>query len=121
MAQNSLFRGHLKTYICNLLQKFGTENCKLASTPLAEKLVLSKGDSPNHGSEEENQMKQMDYRGLVGSISYLALTTRPDLAFSAHLLSRFLCNPGLAHWQAARHVLRYLKGTSEVGLTHWKD
>ncbi len=81
------------TYISNLLKKFGMENCKPVSTPLAERLTLSKDDSPMVGSDEEHQMKQLDYRGLVGSISYLAQTTRPDLAFSAHLLSRFLSNP----------------------------
>ena len=108
------------TYISNLLTKFGMENCKPVSTPLAEKLTLSKVDSPVNGSDEEKQPKQLDYRGLVGSMSYLARTTRPDLAFSAHLHSRFLSNLGQAHWQAAKHVLRYLRGTLDVGQTFWR-
>ncbi len=57
-----------------------------------------KDDSPLVSSDEEKQMKHFDYRGLKGSISYLAQTTRPDQAFSAHLLSRFLYKPGQAHW-----------------------
>ena len=65
-------------------------------------------------------MKSLDYRGLVGSIACLSLTSRPDLAYSANLLSRFLSNPGLPHWQAAKHVLRYLRGTSDVVLTFTK-
>ena len=42
---------------------------------------------------------------------YLALTTRPDIAFAAGVLARFNSNPGLSHWQAVKHLLRYLKGT----------
>ena len=107
-------------YISNLLNKFGMENCKPVSTPLAERLTLSKGDSPLVGSDEEKQMMQLDYRGLVGSISNLVQTTRPDLAFSAHPLSRTLNNRGQAHRQAANHVPRYLKGTQDVGLAYWR-
>ena len=74
-------------YISNLLKSL---ECEPVSTPLAERLTLSKEDSPLVGSDEEKQMKQLDYRRLVGSISYQAQTTRPDRAFSAHLLSIFL-------------------------------
>ena len=56
----------------------------------------------------------------MGSIAYFSLSTRPDLAFPAHLLSRILSNPGFAHWQAAKHVLRYLRGTTDVGITFMK-
>ena len=48
------------------------------------------------------------------------MSTLPDMAFSVHLLSRFLSNPGFAHWQAAKHVLRYLRGTADVGITFVK-
>ncbi len=107
-------------YISNLLKKFVMESCKPVSTPLAERLTLSNGDSLIVGSAEEKQMKQSDYRGLVNSISYLAQTNRPDLAFSAHFFSRFLENPGEADWQAAKHVLQYLKGSQDVDLTYWR-
>ena len=69
------------TYIRSLLTKFGMENCKSISTRLAEKLTPSKDDSHVTGSDGEKQMKRLDYRALVGSLSYLAQTTRPDLAF----------------------------------------
>ena len=72
---------------------------------------------PEAGSVEQQQMLRHDYRGLVGSIAYLSLSTRvPDLSFAAHLLSSFLRNPGFAHWQAAKHVFRYLRGTADVGI-----
>ena len=87
-----------KQYKSNLLTKFGMHNCKIASTPLPEKCALSKDDQPEDGSEDASKIAGCDYRGLVGSISYLAMTTRHDLAFAAHLLSRFLNNHILVHW-----------------------
>ena len=104
-------------YVSNLLRKYGMHGCKAASTPLVDKVELCKDQMPEDGSDEQQQMTALDYRGLVGSIAYLSLSTRPDLAFAAHQLSRFLSNPGMAHWQAAKHVLRYLRGTTDVGIT----
>jgi transposase InsO family protein len=99
-----------------LLLKFGMQDCKGASTPLAEKALLSSQDSPVVGSSNQREMQKLDYRGLVGSINYLANTSRPDLSFAAHSLSSFLNNPGYPHWLAAKHVLRYLKTTSHYKL-----
>ena len=111
----------IKLYISNLLTTFGMHNCKFASIPLPEKCSLSKDDQPEDASEDASKLPECDYRGLVGSIFYLAMMTRPDLAFAAHLLSRFLSKPSLAHWQAAKHVLRYLRCTENVGITYWRN
>ena len=56
-------------------------------------------------------MATRPYRELVGALSWLALGTRPDIAFATSLLARFGHNPGRVHWDAAKRVLRYLKGT----------
>ena len=90
--------------------------CNVASIPIAGKLVLTKDQMPEDESDEQPHMLAHDYRGLPGSNAYLSLSTRPDLAFPAHLLSRFLSNPGFAQWQAAKLVLRYLRGTADVGI-----
>ena len=67
------------------------------------------------GSDEQQQILRHDYRGLVGSVAYFSLSTRPDLAIPAQVLSRFLSNLRFAHWQPMKHVLRYLRGPAEVG------
>jgi len=54
---------------------------------------------------EALEMCQYPYISIVGSLMYLALTTRPDIAYAARVLARFNSNPGLPHWQAAKHVL----------------
>jgi hypothetical protein len=55
-------------------------------------------------------------RELVGALACLALGTRPDIAFATSLLTRFGHNPGCAHWDAAKHILKYLKGTRALHL-----
>ena len=54
----------------------------------------------------------------MGSLLYLATWTRPDIACAVGQLSRFMTSPGPAHWTAAKHVLRYLRGTAALGLTY---
>lgn len=49
---------------------------------------------------------------------YLAVGTRPDIAFAVSNLSQFLTNPSLEHWKAAKRVLRYLQGTVELGIVY---
>ena len=55
------------------------------------------------------------YRRLVGRLIYLAVT-RPDLAYSVHILSQFMQEPRIEHWEAALKVVRYLKGTPGQGI-----
>ena len=55
------------------------------------------------------------YRRLVGRLIYLAVT-RPDLAYSVHILSQFMQEPRIEHWEAALCVVRYLKGTPGQGI-----
>jgi hypothetical protein len=49
---------------------------------------------------------------------YASLGTCPDISFAVSTLSRFNANPGEAHWDAAKRVLRYLKGTRDLWLVY---
>lgn len=55
------------------------------------------------------------YRQLLGVLQYVT-NTRPDVTYAVNLLSRFMHKPTVVHWQAAKKVLRYLKGTLDYGL-----
>eukprot|EP00253_Pinus_taeda_P025794 PITA_25794 len=55
------------------------------------------------------------YRQLVGSLMYL-VNTRPDLCFAVNQLSQAMVQPTKLFWKAAKHVLRYLRGTTQYGL-----
>ena len=61
-------------------------------------------------------MSKTPYRELVGSLMYLAIGTRPDIVFTVNQLCRFLDCYGKVHWEAAKRVVRYLKGTCTLRL-----
>jgi histone deacetylase 1/2 len=56
------------------------------------------------------------YRSIVGALQYLTLT-RPDISFSVNKVCQYLHAPTTAHWTAVKRILRYIHGTSRVGIT----
>ena len=63
-------------------------------------------------------MAAVPYRSAIGSLMYLATCTRPDLAAAVSELSKFSQNPGVAHWEGVKRVLRYVSGTVGDGLLY---
>ncbi|PKI56618.1 hypothetical protein CRG98_023001 [Punica granatum] len=51
-------------------------------------------------------MKKVPYSSAVGSLMYAMVCTRPDIAHSVGVVSRFLSNPGKEHWNAVKWILR---------------
>jgi len=68
--------------------------------------------------EDIDFMSQVPYLSAVGSLQYLAMMTRPDIAHSVAYLARFNANPGPEHWKALKHLFRYVKGTVDHKLTY---
>ncbi|KAH9468237.1 hypothetical protein Pst134EA_033418 [Puccinia striiformis f. sp. tritici] len=68
-------------------------------------------------------INQRLFQKAIGMLNYLALHTRPDITFAVNLLAQFTSNPNEAHWSAVKHLLRYLRGTSTMGIhyTHSSD
>ncbi|KAJ9565533.1 hypothetical protein OSB04_001499 [Centaurea solstitialis] len=60
------------------------------------------------------------YRSMIGSLLYLT-ATRPDIMFATCFCARFQANPKESHLAAVKRILRYLKGTPEMGLWYPKD
>jgi hypothetical protein len=60
------------------------------------------------------------YRQIIGSLMYQT-NTRPDICFAVNTLSQFLVEPRHVHLVAAKHVMRYLKGTIDCGLSYDGD
>ena len=61
------------------------------------------------------------YRSLVGSLLFIGKQIHPDILHIVNQLSRFVDKPDESHWKAAKHVLRYLKGTTDLRLTFLKN
>jgi hypothetical protein len=60
------------------------------------------------------------YRQIIGSLMYL-MNTRPNICFAVNTLSQFLVEPIHVHLVVAKHVMRYLKGTLDCGLSYDGD
>ncbi|XP_059597110.1 secreted RxLR effector protein 161-like [Vitis vinifera] len=63
-------------------------------------------------------MQKIPYASAVGSLMYVQVCTRPDIAYIVGMLGRYLSNPGMDHWRAAKRVMRYLQRTKEYMLTY---
>ncbi|KAG8498675.1 hypothetical protein CXB51_005061 [Gossypium anomalum] len=97
-----------QAFALKVLSKFSMSKCKPASTPvtLGEKLS---------STSEHDRVDERGYRSLVGCLLYLT-ATRPDILYAVGLLSRFIHYCNIAHFKAAKRVLRYVKGTLNFGV-----
>ena len=81
------------------------------------KTTLTKEMGPST-KEEFDLMQQIPYLSAVGALMYLSLTTRPDISYATGICARFGRNPGWKHWQAVKHIFRYLQKTKSLKLTY---
>ena len=100
-------------YIDKVLRQFGMENCKPKANPMDPGSLDSMVNNTEKATEDD--IKQ--YQSVIGSLMYAMIQTRPDLAFTVSVLSRFAANPSRAHIRAAYKTLQYLKGTKYLGIT----
>jgi len=91
-------------YVKSILDQFSMADCNPSLTPMDENQKLSARMSPDT-PEERLEMAATPYRELIGKLLYLAIATRPDIAYVVGVLCRFVENPGLPHWHAAKWVL----------------
>ena len=85
--------------------------------PMDPNTQLLKDQSPTL-AKEIAEMSVVPYRESVGSLSWAAVGTQPDIVFVVGMLSQYLENPGRAHWEAVKRVFCYLQGTKEWKLTY---
>ena len=86
-----------KEYVHKVLDRFNMQKGKALSTPLPAYLKLSKNDCPK-SVEEKIVMAKVPYASACGSLMYAMVTTRPDIAHTMEVVSRFMSNPGRKHW-----------------------
>jgi len=97
-----------RKYALEIINECGLLGSKPAAFPIEQnhKLALASG-APLSDSTQ--------YRHLVGRLIYLTIT-RPDLSYAVHILSQFMQNPREERMDAAKRVLRYLKGSPGQGI-----
>jgi len=95
-------------YCKEILKKFEMDKCKEATTPMSTSCYMD-------ANATITKVDQTKYRGLIASLLYL-IANKPDTMFAVCLCARFQSNPKESHLKAAKRILKYLKGTSIVGL-----
>jgi hypothetical protein len=101
-----------RNYIEATLERFEMQHCKPTVTPMTDQ-DLNRSETKSSDNELEPK-----YRSLIGCLMYLSVCTRPDITYSVNKLARFVSNPLQEHWAAAKRILRYLKGTLDLGLKY---
>jgi hypothetical protein len=66
--------------------------------------------------EEIQYMSRVPYSSTIGSLMYLMVCTRPDIAHAVGVVRRYMNNPGKEHWEEVKWILMYLRGTSTNAL-----
>jgi hypothetical protein len=116
-AARKLWLGQ-SSYIRDTLERFRMSDCNPTPTPEhpCKHNRLTKDMCPSN-DEERQYMSGKPFRELVGSLNYISTKTRPDIMHALQQVSQFMSNPGKAHWTALLRILRYLKGTMDLGIT----
>ncbi|UYV60366.1 hypothetical protein LAZ67_1000955 [Cordylochernes scorpioides] len=96
-------------YVQQILQKYGMKNCKEVPTPGSKEINLD-----NH--IEDDNCDQHTYQEALGMLMFLAVNTRPDIAYITSKLSQYSRQPKQMHWTAIKRVMRYLRGTIDLGV-----
>ena len=109
-----------KSYIEKVLKRFGMQDCKPGDTPVSKGDKFSLSQCPKNDFEAK-EMQKIPYASAVGSLMYAQVCTRPDVAYIVGMLGRYLSNPGLDHWKAAKRVMQYLQRTKDYMLTYRKS
>jgi Reverse transcriptase (RNA-dependent DNA polymerase) len=95
-------------YLQTILDKAHMTGASSCASPMQSGLQLSKFD----GAPISDPLL---YRSIVGMLQY-ATITRPDLTFAVNKVSQFFSQPSDIHWQAVKHILRFIAGTLSLGL-----
>lgn len=91
-------------------------DCKLATTPAIPGEALPKiHQGEKHPGLNDPANKTL-YRTMVGKLVYAMVGTRPDIAFAVSQVARHFENPTVTHLTAVKRIIRYLKGTTSMGL-----
>lgn len=107
--ENDIYTINQNQFIKKIIKEFGLTDAKESKIPL------------DSGYEKNQQGQPLlptnkDYQKLVGSLLYISLNTRPDIAASVAILAQKVSKPSMYDWNELKRVLRYLKGSNNLKL-----
>lgn len=113
MQRNGYIQLKQSGYAKKILNKAGMLQCNSTKIPMHPKEIINK-------DEDGIAVDPTEFKSMIGGLRYL-VHTRPDLAYSVGILSRFMDRPTQLHQGAVKRILRYVKGTIDFGLVYSQD
>lgn len=101
-------------YIQQVLLKFNMQDCHPKKIPMDPNSCLTSAEFQD--PKKKNEMKMVPYREAVGSLMYIMVMTRPDIAYAVSQVAQFAQDPGPAHWEGVKRIMSYLAGTQHFGI-----
>jgi len=89
--------------------------CKSLCVPIDKTAVNDMTD------RSVSDLSKVPYREAIGSIMFVAVASRPDIAFAKNFVSRFVSSFDEKHWKAVKGILRYLSGMKSMGIMYCKS
>jgi len=108
---NSNIKVGQEAYTQDILSRFKMTEAKPVQTPT----------TPNNNHLPENQASFEDkneFLSLIGSLTYLSVVTRPDIAYATAKAGQKMQCPTIEDWKNAKRILRYLKGEPNLKLIY---
>ncbi len=106
---------HQSSHIDSLLAKFNMADAKPVT------ILLQPGLSLTKINKTPKDCYTIPYQQAIGKLLYIAIASRPNIAFSVAHLSHFINAYNHTHWEAAKSVICYLKGMCEQILMYSKQ
>ncbi len=113
--ENQIMKISQQQYTEKILKKFRMQDSIPVATPMVIGANLRRPKEPPT-YEEQEEMKQIPYRQAIGSLLYLSMGTRPDIAYAVAKMAQFCHCYRPVHWKAVQRIFKYLKGTASHGL-----
>ena len=90
---SDIMRLSQQTYIEIILKRFNMQSCSSGNASIVKVDRFFKSQCPNNDIERDN-MKEVPYSSVVGSLMYTQVCTHPDIAFVVDMLGKYLSDPG---------------------------
>ena len=100
-------------YVEGTLRRFGMQNSKPAISPMVESFFTGLA-----AEQDKSIVDQQLYQQMIGCLLYIGLRSRPDILVAVLILARFQVNPTAYCHRGVKRILRYLRGTTDYGITY---
>jgi hypothetical protein len=101
-----------ESYLHKVVQRFGLQYAHFARTPLPQ------GYKPLPNEGPVDPARRQKFQSVIGSLLYIMLGTRPDIAYAVTVMSQFSVNPSQEHLDKALYICRYLAGTPQYSIMY---